>query len=472
MESTLDKANRAFQKGEIAAAMAGYVNALLKMPEFGKTITANIARTKKCYLNSRSADNPIKAVVCGWELAHNAAGRAHTLAEIYRELICDVQIIGSVFPCWGSDVWGPIRNTSIHIDAFVVEQPDHFIEQAMALVAAHPADVVHLSKPRAPSIFFGIFYKLLWGAKVFMDIDEEELVFVKADAPLTVIEYLKDYPELPPLDQLTDNHWTRLAVGLAGEFDGITVSNSALQRRYGGTVIGHARDTRVLKPSSELRQKSREALGIQLYQKVVLFSGTPRPHKGLLEVAQAIQTLKRDDIIFMIAGSFGEKYMAFKAMLQAVTGVNYLFLENQPISELASTLAAADCCVLFQETSHPTSAYQIPAKLSDALAMRVPVIVSETKALEEPIAAGAVIPTTASNLHLALATTLEQAGERLQDAGYRYFLENLSISANMQRMSKFVSCNHAKALSPALKIISTSIIDMRLHSKELSSLAV
>lgn len=470
MPSIIATANQAFQKGETAAAMAGYVSALLNMPELGETIAGNIARTKQRHLNTRSADKPLKAIVCGWELAHNAAGRAYTLADIYREITSDVQIIGSIFPRWGRDVWEPIRDSSIPIHAFVVEQPDRFIEQAITLVATHPADVVHLSKPRAPNIFFGIFYKLFWGAKVIVDIDEEELVFVKADTPVTIAEYLKGYSELPPLDQLADNHWTRIAVGLVGEFDAVTVSNAALQSRYGGTIIGHARDPRVLKPSPELRQKSRAALGIQPHQKVVLFSGTPRPHKGLLEVALAIQALKRDDIIFMVAGSFGEKYMPFKAKLQAISGVSYMFLENQPLSALANTLAIADCCVFLQDASHPTSAYQIPAKLSDALAMRVPVIVSQTKALEEPIAAGAVIPTTASNLHYTLVATLEQPGHELLDAGHQYFLEYLSLGTTKQRMSKVISCDNGKLLTLELKKILTSITNMRLHLKELDAL--
>lgn len=438
MQSTLATANQAFQKGEVAAAMAGYVNALLKMPELGKSIAGNLVRTRQLYLNSRNTAEPKKVVVCGWELAHNAAGRAHTLAEIYREITSDVEIVGSIFPRWGREVWEPIRNVSIHIDTFVVEEPNRFIEQAMTLVAAHPADVVHLSKPRAPNIFFGIFYKLIWGANVIVDIDEEELVFVKADTSLTVADYLKDYSELPPLDQLTDNHWTRIAVGLVGDFDAITVSNAALQRRYGGTVIGHARDPHALKPCLELREKSRAALGIKPQQKVVLFLGTPRPHKGLLETAQAIQTLNNDHIIFLIVGSFGEKHMAFKEKLQAVTGVNYLFLENQPISELASTLAVADCCVLLQDTTHPASTYQIPAKLSDALAMGLQVLSTETEALKEVAAEGAIIVTNKLNFAEKLESMLERPNVANDSKAQRFFKEHLSIEANAGRVSRLV----------------------------------
>lgn len=460
MPSTLATANQAFQKGETAVAMAGYVSALLKMPELGETIAGNIARTKQRYLNSRSVDKPLKAIVCGWELAHNAAGRAHTLAEIYREITPDVEIVGSIFPRWGREVWEPIRDTSIPIHAFVVES-DSFIEQALTLVAAHPADVVHLSKPRAPNIFFGIFYKLFWGAKVIVDIDDEELAFVKAETPLNLSEYLKDYPTLPSLDQLTDVHWTRIAVGLVNEFDAITVSNSALQRRYGGVVIGHARDPNIFKPSPELRQKSRQALGIQAHQKVVLFSGTPRPHKGLLEVAKAIQSLNREDVLFVIAGSFGERFLQFKARLQAVTGVNYLFLENKPISALPSTLAIADCCVLLQDTNHPASNYQIPAKLSDALAMRLPVLVSSTGALEDPIASGAVVATTLDNLTLHLATTLDRPSREQVDNGGDYFLKHLCLEANASKLRSIAKCANEKPFSLGVRKILTDIPSSR-----------
>lgn len=450
MTSSFAAANQAFQNGQTTVAMTGYVNALLKMPELGKSIAGSISRTRKQYRNSRKNAESPKVVVCGWELAHNAAGRAHTLAEIYREITSDVEIVGSIFPRWGREVWEPIRDTSIPIHAFVVE-PDRFIEQALTLVAAHPADVVYLSKPRAPNIFFGIFYKLLWGAKVIVDIDDEELAFVKAEKPLSLSAYLKEYPTLPPLEQITEAHWTRIAVGLVNEFDAITVSNTALQRRYGGVLIGHARDPKIIKPSSELRQKNRKALGIRPEQKVVLFSGTPRPHKGLLEVAEAIQSLNRDDIVFVIAGSFGERHLPFKAKLQEVTGVNYLFLENKPLSALTSTLAIADCCVLLQDINHPASTYQIPAKLSDGLAMRLPVLVSRTEALEDPIVAGAVVETTHNNLAVHLAATLDCTSSEQVDAGHRYFLEHLTTVANAACLEKLLKVSRNSALSIDLR---------------------
>ena len=453
-QSPLSAANHALRGGDFAAAMVGYVVALQQMPELGATLAANLARTRNKYLESRRTVAKPQVVVCGWELAHNAAGRAYTLAQIYQEF-ADIEIIGCLFPNWGREIWEPLRGGAIPIHPILVEAPNRIINQALALVAAHPAGIVHLSKPRAPNILFGILYKLLWGARVILDIDDEELAFVEADAPLAPTEYLAQHPTLPPLDQITQADWTRLAVGLTNAFDAITVANAALQQRYGGHIIGHARDPQHLSPSPALRQASRQVLGIRPEQKVVLFSGTPRPHKGLLEVAHAIQSLHRPDILFVIVGSFGKNHLGFKAQLQAIAGVHYLFLEDQPLTALPHTLAIADCCVLLQDPHNLCATYQTPAKLSDALAMHIPVIATATPALAEPIAAGAILPTTPDNLARQLAATLDQPNTAQIDAGQCYFSEQLSLAANAARLQCHVSDIQTGILSPTLKPICT-----------------
>jgi len=452
-QGLISEANKAFRAGQLSAAMAGYVNALLQMPKLGTTIAANIALVRQKYLVRRTFGDLPQVIVCGWDLGHNAAGRANTLAEIYREFT-DVAIVGSIFARSSSEIWEPMRDSSVPIYSFAV-RPDSFFAQALAMVAGHPADLVHLSKPRAPNILFGIFYKLLWGAQVILDIDDEELTFVNAGSSLTVSEFLKHQQTLPLLDQINHKEWTRLAVVMAREFDAITVSNIALQQRYGGDIIGHARDPHILNPSTLLRTTSREKYGIHPTQKVVLFSGTPRRHKGLLEVAKAIQSLKRKDILYVIAGSFTDHL--FKATLQGMTGVNYLFLENQPLSLLPRVLAIADCCVLLQDTNHPITAFQIPAKLSDALAMRVPVICSATPALEHVISAGAVIITTAENLAIQLAQTLDSNNIALIDAGQSYFNENFTLAANALRLRKILSTTPNNSLSTNLNQLMNGI---------------
>ncbi|MDT9236814.1 tetratricopeptide repeat protein, partial [Limnospira sp. PMC 917.15] len=105
--------------------------------------------------------------VCGWELSHNAAGRAYTLAQLYGGF-AEVELIGCLFPKYGGQVWSPIRGSEIPCHTIRVEDEGRFIEQALGLVWAHPYEVVHLSKPRMPNIILGLLYKLVWGARVIV----------------------------------------------------------------------------------------------------------------------------------------------------------------------------------------------------------------------------------------------------------------------------------------------------------------
>lgn len=464
--SCLKNGNSALRSGNCASAATHYLQAFQQISGMDKIIAGNLRITQNKF-KYQCRDNKRKRVaICGWSLAHNAAGRAYTLANIY-ETFADVEIIGSLFPKWGCELWEPIRNTTFQYHSFVVESENRFLEQAMALVAAHPYDIVHLSKPRIPSIFFGLLYKLIWNATVLMDIDDEELAFVKADQPVSVHAFLHEFGRLPELKNLPGKEWTRLAVGLACEFDALTVSNGALKSRYGGEIIGHARDPRSLSLGTELRESSRRAFGIRPDQKVVLFLGTPRPHKGLLEVARAIQSLRRDDIIFAIVGSFDVSCQGFKAQLESVTGVRYLFVENQPFEELPRILSMADCCALLQDPGHPCSEFQMPAKLSDALAMGVPVIATPTPAMADVIDASAVMPATEENLAVQLASALDQRCASQADAGQRYFTENLSIAVNAARLQQVLDITRSSPLSQDLLLFLKAL---SVHEPKLDAL--
>lgn len=402
-QTSLAKGNEAFRQGDYAKAIANFAMVITQQPGLAKSISANLALARKKYRASRQASVKPSVAVCGWELAHNAAGRVYTLATIYQTF-ADVEIIGSLFPSFGREIWEPIRDTAIAKHTFIVEDESKFIEQAIQLVALHPYDIVHLSKPRLPNIIFGTLYKLFWDAKVLMDIDDEELAFVGAEAPISIDDYILQYGRLPELKNLIGKDWTRLAVGLAKEFDGVTVSNGALQRRYGGEMIRHARDEMLFKSSQKLKLKSREKYGIPQDAKVVLFFGTPREHKGLIETAQAIANLKRPDVVYCIVGSFPDEKL--KMRLLEIKGCNYKFLPDQLFSNIHQVYSMADCCVMLQDINSPVSAFQTPAKLTDALLMKVPVLVSGIIDADMYINAGLVINTDKENIQDSLNNLL------------------------------------------------------------------
>ncbi len=237
-ESPFRLGNTAMREGDTVNAIRHYLKAMEEAPGLGTSIAVNLAMARQKYRAERNSASKPRVAVCGWELSHKVAVRVYRLAMLY-ETIADVEIIGSHFPGWGRDIWEPIRDTTIAKHSFIVEEEAKFIDQAIQLVAAHPYDIVHLCSPRAPNIFFGILFKLVWDAQVIVDMHEDELAIVNAETAISPTTYLKQHGHPIAFDDLTGQDWTRIAVALVPEFDGLTVANAALQRRYGGEIVDH-----------------------------------------------------------------------------------------------------------------------------------------------------------------------------------------------------------------------------------------
>lgn len=316
--------------------------------------------------------------VIAYDLAHNAAGRAHNLAQMYARFT-DVELVGPVFAKFGNDIWPPIKEAELPVKSFFSDDPTNFVEQARALVESNPYKVVHLSKPRLPNLIFAALYQQVWGSKLIMDVDDEEMAFVNAEEPLNWGSFIQEN-ELPGIDRLHGKVWTQLAAGLVPNFDAVTVSNPALQKRYGGEVVPHTRDEAVFSASPENQRSSRETYGISQEATVVLYSGTPRKHKGLLDTAKAIDELAEERLKLVVVGDFPDADLRRK--LIAAAGPYLQLIPGQPMGRLADVSAVADIVVLLQDKQRLVAQYQLPAKLVDALASGSLVLMSFTDATE------------------------------------------------------------------------------------------
>lgn len=370
--------------------------------------------------------------ICGWELSHNAAGRAVTLLDLYQRVPdCDARLIGCIFPAWGRELWSPLRGMGLDPDVLLVDEPARFLADAEALVRRNPFDVVHLSKPKLPNIIIGLLYKLIWRAKVVVDIDDEELAFVGADRAVTDPSALDSF-----MESLTGKSATQLAVGLSRYFDGITVSNPALQTVYGGEVIPHARDEGAFSPSVERRRFNRALFGIPDDKKVVLFSGTPRKHKGIFDIAEALASLGRGDVRFVLVGDF--PFSDVKEELLRIRGVNFQFVSGQSYRDTADVVSIGDVVVLLQDTESLAAEFQVPAKLTDALAMGLTVLAQELPALRDLGAAGAFQPVTRATLTSALGNALDACVDPARSVARNLFLERLSLQSVAPRLQRYM----------------------------------
>lgn len=457
MINFIKKGNAALKVSDYSAAMKCYTQAIVGYPDLAKIISANISYTRKKYQSSRSLREKKRVVVCCWDLSHNAAGRAYMLAELYKTF-ADVEMMGFIFPALGKDVWEPIRTSSMVTHSLILDDESQLVQKSIALVAANPCDIVHLSKPRFPNIVLGFLYKIIWGSKVIFDIDDEELAFVGAAVPDVTKGILGLPLELPNFRNLHGREWTEIAVSLVNTFDAVTVSNPVLQMRYSGVIIRHARNEKFFYLKSGMKVLSRKKFDIHQDKKVILFFGTPRRHKGLIEVARLIARLNRDDLVFVIVGNFDDNRL--KSELVDICGKWIIFFNNQPFDSIPDVLGIADLCVLYQDPKSEIAANQVPAKLTDALAMEVPVLATSTLALKDIEAAGAFMPITVATLERSVIDLLydEDKINEIKSKGRLYFESELSFKKNASLLKELASSISARELPTSVDYVVNSLL--------------
>ncbi|EIC23715.1 RpnC/YadD family protein, partial [Thiorhodovibrio frisius] len=228
--TALQQGNAALRAGQHAQAIRHYALGLLNdapahhQPQpptpISQLLAQNLLLARKRYRRQHpltgAGRRPWRVAVTCWSLSENPLGRAQVLASLYQALaeapasgISSVAVIGSVFARRGRALWPPLREAfhqgsdpapgpgAIPLHSFLVEDDRHFMAQAIDLVSAHPFDLVHISKPRMPNILLGLLYRLLWDARVLVDIDDDELAFVGAQPRPATAPRRRHHPPRP-----------------------------------------------------------------------------------------------------------------------------------------------------------------------------------------------------------------------------------------------------------------------------------
>ena len=96
-----------------------------------------------------------------------------------------------------------------------------------------------------------------------------------------------------------------------GYADSTIVSNRFLKNKFSGSLIYHCRDTSKLDPENFDADSMKAKLGLE-GKRVVMFLGTPRPHKGTEELFRAMEKIREPDIRLLLvgAGSSIQRYLS------------------------------------------------------------------------------------------------------------------------------------------------------------------
>ncbi len=318
-----------------------------------------------------------------WDVGHNPIGRANVLAEVLARKF-DVEMWGAQFERYGVRVWAPLRDIPTPVNVFAGRPfPDHLA--VMEEVAKRiDADALYVSKPRLPSYLLGVLSKEVRNRPLLLDVDDHELAFFEEDEGIDATQLLL-HPDRHDLTLPFERAWTRAADAAIADADRVTVSNPALQARYGGTIVPHARDERTFDPALYDRAEVRRRLGVAPDDKLLLFGGTPRAHKGVVDILRALDRIGDRRVRLLVFGT-----REFDELRKDIGGLDRwaIALPYQPIGELPALVGAADLSCVLQDPSHPVARYQMPAKITDALAMAVPCLVHATPPLQDLIDEG------------------------------------------------------------------------------------
>lgn len=375
--------------------------------------------------------------VVAWDMTHNPVGRAYLVADIIAQRH-NVELLGASFPKYGSDIWAPIRGVDMTFKTFTAESFRAFVKGAMQMVKENPYDIVHVCKPRLPSLLIGLLYKLYWDIPVIVDVDDYELSFFNTEEGLGYEELITQLGAQDWEEPFSEK-WTRFADRMTDIGDSITVSNPTLMDLFGGYIVRHARDEAVFNPALYDQAATREEFGLRPSDKVILFLGTPRPHKGIYQIAEALDTINDPDAVLCIIGTIRDKRVSKE--FEKYKNARIVFHDDQPFTRIAELVNMADVVCLLQDPNHPTSQHQIPAKLTDALAMGVPVIATKVPPLRDLIAAKAMIgvddETFVPELKALLADSrlMRKQGEM----GRQYYLTEFSYAVNSARTELAIS---------------------------------
>jgi len=396
--------------------------------------------------NATISQSKPKLAVVSWDMSHNPVGRAFLLADMAKEAF-DVELIGPIFPFYGQELWPPLQNADIENSTFIANNFEEFVRGAKQLAQAQKYDSVYVSKPRFPSLFIGMLIKHYSQCPLVLDIDDCELSFFKNETEaswLELIQRIDSKEGNSPYGEI----WTRFCENLIPLADAVTVSNVALQQRYGGLIVRHARDEKVFDPKLYDRTAIRAEFDYSDRDQVVLFLGTPRPHKGIFRIAEALEKINDPRLALCMIGTINDKRVSDRFAIYKNARID--FHKNQPWERLPELVSMADMICILQDPNSPISEYQIPAKLTDAIAMNVPVLITDVPPLADIIAAKCAVSVNDDRLESAIKNLINSDNKAsLPDRHRRfYFLSEFSYGVNAERIRSAFECAQQQKSQP------------------------
>lgn len=362
-------------------------------------------------------------------MSHNCLGRAYLLAEILSRDY-EVEVFGTMF---GNGVWKPADTGRFRYRSVAGRRWPLYGLELARLVEMLDADIVYAVKPRPSSYGAALLNRMRRGRPVILDVDDNEQAFTPVPGLVHPLRLVRD------LMNPNGGVATRWMARYIGAADAITVASHGLQKRYGGVLIPHAKDTDRLRPRPDLVDEAKAALGLA-GRTVVMFLGTPRPHKGIENLAAAVKQMRNSATLIVIGGDPGDPY---RKVLESLEGVEVR--GPCPVEDLPEVLNAADV-VCIPQIADARSELQVPSKVYDAMALGKPVVATAVSDLSEILGEGrgVVVPpgdVGAMAIAIDLLVADPARARRMGELGRDWCVENIGYNmagVNLRQVAETV----------------------------------
>ncbi len=380
------------------------------------------------------APAPPRLTIVSWDICRNHFSKAYNLAEA-MEQPDRVELVG--FRFFDDPIFPPYATASPRFEHRYLEGGElpGWSDQLARGVAAVHGDVVYAVKPRLPSLGLALLANRAFGTPVVLEMNDLESVVQRPEAgqAAEAVSLADADPADPRLLDPYGTLWTAIMEGLAPQVPWRATHNRNLDEHFGGGAfqMRNPKDDRRFDPDRYDREEVRRELGYGPDDRVLLFGGMVRRHKGVFRYAELLEHAGPEYRLLVVGSRETPDQRRFR---DEVVGSRVRILDPLDRNEMARINLACDAVVLWLDPDVPASHYQMPYKLTDALAMRVPVLANPIGELADLGRAGylRLVPFgDDAELVAALEDVVADhlATDRMVDAGRRLYLRQFSYRA-------------------------------------------
>lgn len=384
---------------------------------------------------------PYKRItIISWDISRNHFSKAFNLAQaLSRDF--DVQLIG--FQFFEDSIFPPLAKTKPEFKTLYLpgdSLPEFW--QTMEYAAEQVSgELIYAIKPKLPSLGVALLASQKKNIPIILEVNDLEHAAHDPNQNFDKFELQEFGPGHPDYPCPYSDSWTKHMEAMSHKIPVVTTHNRNIDQIYGGRCyyLRNLKDERIYDPKRYDRKAIRRNLGFAENERIILFGGLVRKHKGVREVLQVVRELNAEKRLYrlLIVGSRASPELV---ELKSQVGWELVVLDAQDDIGMAKVNLAADVVVLWLNPAVEASHYQMPYKLTDALAMGVPVIASPVSDLEVLGEQGYVRIVEFGDM-AGLKFAIQNLDRRGGDLRRSLFLRGFSYQAALNVMGK-IGCGH------------------------------